>query len=661
MNAKFLVFAFCVCATAYASGCRADNTSLPFVSPLFTDNMVLQRGTPDRVWGWSAPGSKIVVTVAGKSAKTTANSGGEWLAVLPLLPVGGPYELTVTGPQSETFKNVLVGDVWLCSGQSNMEFGIGNTKNAQAEIANADHPQIRLFMVGHSIAVTPQKVASGQWVTCAPETVVQGGWSGFSAVGYFFGRELNQKLNVPIGLIESNWGGTPAESWTSEQALKTMPDFAPQLAGLDKTEVPGYDFTPIMDSWNRQNDPGIVAAPNWADLAYTDSDWKSMPLPQYWGGADSPNLANFLGLVWYRKEVDLPADVAGKSAVLHLGPVDDNDTTFVNGVQVGATIGWQAPREYPVPANLLVAGRSVIAVRVFNVAGGGGIYGKQEDMHMDVSGTSPISLAGAWKYKISVSLAQATPYPEDYTRSATNPAVLYNGMINPLTPFNIKGAIWYQGEANSGRAEQYRKLLPLMIGDWRSRWNEGDFPFYIVQLAGHRPVEFPDLREAQWETAQTVPNSGIATAIDIGDLNNVHPTDKQDVGHRLALVALAKTYGEDIEYSGPVYQSMKIDGNSIRLSFSHIAGGLVAKDNLPLKAFEIAGADGQFVPAEAKIDGEAVVVSTDAVPHPLAVRYDWAGFPASSLYNKAGLPCFPFRTDLPGNASHLAPLAVSAH
>ena len=645
MKSKLRLLALLFPAMMLFSSCWADSAPLPFLCPLFTDNMVLQRGLSDPVWGWTTPGAVVRVGIAGREARAVAGADGRWTAHLPPLPAGGPYLLTVIGPQAQTLKNVLVGDVWICSGQSNMEFGIGNTTNAAQEIANARYPQIRLYMVGHDIALTPQTTVSGQWVPCSPATVTQGGWNGFSAVGYFFGRELNQTLHIPIGLIETNWGGTPAEAWTSESALQAMPDFQAQLTQLGQAKTPSYDFAAVLAAWGRQNDLGVSQTPGWADPAYDVSAWKTMALPQYWEGAGDPDLANFDGILWYRKDVTLPEDTAGQGAVLYLGPIDDDDTTFINGIQVGATQGYQSPRDYVVPKNILKAGRNVITVRVLDTGLGGGIWGQPADMHLDIAGQPSLPLAGAWRYKISRPLAQTPPLPQDIRSNPSFTSVLYNGMINPLQSFGIKGMIWYQGEANAGRAEQYRRLLPLMIGDWRTRWGQGNFPFYIVQLAGHQPDNWPELREAQWLTAQRVPNSGIAAAIDVGNETDVHPKDKQDVGHRLALVALAKTYGQKIEYSGPVYQSLTVTGSQARLTFTHLGGGLVARGGPALTAFTIAGGDGKFVPADAKIAGDMVIISSPQVPNPTAVRYDWAGFPASSLYNQAGLPAFPFATD----------------
>jgi sialate O-acetylesterase len=470
---------------------RAQTDDKPYVSPVFGSNMVLQRKIPVPVWGWTQPGQKVTVSIEGRSATATAQPDGKWMARLAPLPVGGPYKMRIEGPQQTvSFDNILVGDVWICSGQSNMEFGIGNGNDAQKEIANANYPEIRLFTVMKKVAYEPQtslarsdKDLMGEWSVCSPESVRTGGWNGFTAVGYFFGRQLYQDEKVPIGLIHTSWGGTIAEAWTSAQALESMPDFKPAVDKL--TEVKANPATGKQD-----NNPNVVT-------------------------------------------------------------------------------------------------------------------------------------------------------------------VLYDGMIAPLIPYGIKGAIWYQGESNAGRAYQYRTLLPTMIRDWRTRWGEGDFPFFIVQLANWQKTDpnpkedaWAELREAQSMTARTVPKTGIAVTIDVGDAADIHPKDKQTVGKRLALAAEALAYGKHVEYSGPAYKSMSLangDG-ALRLTFDHVGGGLTAKGE-KLTGFEIAGEDRKFVWADAQIAGNSIIVSSPQVPHPVAVRYAWQINPECNLYNKAGLPASPFRTD----------------
>lgn len=629
---------------------RAGAQDKPLVHPLFTDHMVLQRELPAPIWGWAAPGCEIKVSLAGKTASTKADDSGRWQAKLGPFPAGGPHSLRVAGPKTVVIQDVLIGDVWICSGQSNMEWGVAGSNNAQQEIAAANHPSVRLFTVPKSVSLRPQELVSGQWQICSPQTV-----AGFSAVGYFFGRDLNKALDVPIGLIHTSWGGTVAEAWTSAEALSTMDDFQPAVeqfrqmaaaleAGTDK-------FEEQLAKWWRENDPGSADGLGWADPALKTADWKSMNLPTQWEQAGLPD---YDGVVWFRKEFELPESAAGRDGTLSLGPIDDIDTTWVNGVRVGGMNTWTDPRVYKVPGHVLKAGRNVVSVRVLDTGGGGGIYGQADQMRFEPSGGgNRIPLAGVWQYKASTSLAQTKPVPQRLDNNPNVVTVLYNGMIAPLIPYGVKGAIWYQGESNAGRPLQYRTLLPTMIRDWRTRFGVGEFPFLVVQLANFMAVQqqpaepgWAELREAQLLTSLKTPRCGLAVAIDIGEANDIHPRNKQDVGARLALAARGIAYGQSIEYSGPVFKSMEVAEGQARLRFEHIGGGLVAKGSGPLKGFAIAGADKRFVFAEAKIDGDTVVVSSPQVPQPVAVRYGWANNPVCNFYNQAGLPASPFRTDI---------------
>ena len=622
----------------------------PYLHPLFSDSMVLQRDLACPVWGWTTPGQKVTVSMAGKTAEATADDTGRWLVKLGPFPAGGPHELTVSGPETVTLKDVLVGDVWICSGQSNMQWAVGGVVNAQQEIATADHPQIRLFGVPTVVAFEPQETVNGQWQVCSPQTI-----PGFTAVGYFFGRKLNEDLKVPIGLINASWGGTIAEAWTSGEALKTMPDFAPAVDALERLVADQKQlqatFEEQMKGWWAKNDPGSATDPGRADPALDASAWKTMDVPQNW---ESAGLADFDGVVWFRKEVEVPAAWQGQEVVLHLGPIDDRDTTWVNGVEVGATDAYDKPRDYHLPAAALKPGRNVIAVRVLDTGGAGGFRGKPEEMRLeavDVKEGGDLSLAGPWLYQDSTPLAKASPLPQRLESNPNQVSVLYNAMIAPLVPFGIKGAIWYQGESNADRAEQYARLLPTLIQDWRARFGVGDFPFLIAQLANFMAVDaepkddpWPNLRWSQWRTTQALPNVGMACIIDLGDANDIHPRNKQDVGARLALAARAIGYGQKVEYSGPVYKSLTVEGTKARLTFDHLGGGLVVKGD-QLQGFAIAGEDKVFVWADAAVEGNAVVVSSPEVAKPVAVRYAWGNNPVCNLYNQAGLPAVPFATD----------------
>ena len=632
-------------APATAAVVAPGTAERPFLHPLFTDHMVMQRGIKAPVWGWTDPGKKVTVAMSGKTAEAVADTSGRWQARIGPFPAGGPFNLTVTGRQSVTISDVLVGDVWICSGQSNMEWPVGSAINAKDEIAKADNPQIRLFSVPKRIAFEPVTGVHSQWQTCSPATV-----GGFSAVGYFFGRSLNQDLKVPIGLIHTSWGGTVAEAWVSAAALKTMADFRPQveqLAGLCAAINSGQQDR-LLDRWYQTKDPGTAKA--WHSPQTDVSAWKEAVLPSEF---EQVGLQNYDGIVWFQRVFDVPAAWAGKGLVLSLGPIDDFDATWVNGVMVGAMERWDAPRVYKVPGDLVKAGSNVITIRVLDTGGGGGLVGRPEQMKVYPSGdeASAMTLAGPWRMQDTIAYAQIQPMP---VTSANNPnicTVLYNGMISPLVPFAIKGAIWYQGESNAGRAFQYRTLLPALIKDWRSSFGAGDLGFHIVSLANFQgtsaePIDndWAELREAQALCTKALPNCGIAMAIDIGEAGDIHPKNKQEVGRRLALSALAVTYGKKIEWSGPWYKAMKVTDKGIRLTFDHVGSGLEAKGGR-LTGFAIAGEDRKFVWADAVIAGEAVLVSSPKVGKPVAVRYAWDINPVCNLYNQAGLPAVPFRTD----------------
>ncbi len=527
-----------------------------------------------------------------------------------------------------------------------MEWPVTACNNAQQEIAAADYPSIRLFTVPKRVSTEPQQTVDSQWQVCNPQTV-----PGFSAVGYYFGRELQRQLDVPIGLIHTSWGGTVAEAWTSAEALNTIDDFRPAVASfqqmVEAQRTGKDDFGQAMENWFNDNDPGSKQSWFQADIA-TDA-WKTMTLP---GGWESRGLNNFDGIVWFRTEIDVPPRAAGKEAVLHLGPIDDRDTTWVNDRQVGAMNDWNVARNYKLAAGVLQPGRNVIAIRVLDTGGGGGMHGQPHQMSLEISGSDAISLASEWQYQVSTSLAKTSPVPRQLSNNPNVVTVLYNGMLAPIVPYGIKGAIWYQGESNAGRPLQYRTLLPTMIGDWRKQFDVGDFPFLVVQLANFmaqqtQPVEsgWAELREAQWLTARNDKNVGLALAIDIGEANDIHPRNKQEVGRRLALSALRVAHGREIVSSGPEFVSAEFKAGKAYLKFDQIGEGLMSKSGR-LTGFAIAGEDKKFVWGEAVIEGDTVVVSSPQVAKPTAVRYGWANNPTCNLYNKAGLPASPFRTDV---------------
>ena len=619
---------------------------------LFSDHMVLQRGKPIPVWGTSPPRAEIKLTINGEEIRTEADGRGQWRVTLPEMRAGGPHTLNAESAGTKIeLQDVLVGDVWICSGQSNMEWPVRLSNNPQQEIEAAEHPQIRLFTVPKRISVTPQSDVDGEWTVCSPSSVPN-----FSAVGYYFGRHLRRELKVPIGLIHTSWGGTVAEAWTSGEALDKMPDFYQALRAFRETvSAQGADKPTWEDrvaDWWKENDGGD---PKWR-TAKDGNSWKDMKLPVNWENANV-GLDNFDGIVWFRREFTLPKDWKPRNGKLSLGPIDDADTTWVNGHKVGSTGIWNQPRVYAVPREALKPGRNVIAVRVFDGNGGGGIFGTVAQMRLtfDDSATA-VKLDGDWKFRVRAALKDLSPLPQRLGNNPNVVTVLYNGMLAPLTRFGIKGAIWYQGESNANRPMQYRRLLPTMIADWRNRFEQGNFPFLVVQLANfmqrqQQPVQpgWAELREAQLLTARRDPQVGLAVTTDIGEANDIHPRNKQDVGKRLALSALKIAYGkQDVVDSGPTFKTFEIIGGELRLIFENVGSGLVASGD-KVTGFAVArrGSD-QFFWAEGRIEGKnTVVIWSDELDEPWLVRYNWANNPIGNLSNKEGLPAVPFRTDVP--------------
>ena len=624
---------------------------------IFTDNMVLQQQSDVKIWGKAKPGKTVKVTTSwnGKTYEVRAGESGHWRATVSTPAAGGPYTVTVSDGKPVELKNVLIGEVWLCSGQSNMEMRIADRvlNYEQAMQQAGRYKNIRLLHIDNTTSPAPLDEAAvrhGGWQECSGENIAD-----FSAVGYFFGRELNENLDVPVGLIESCWGGTYAESWTSAGALAEIPWFRPRIEKVKQIPHSPEERTRMfyddIDAWREQMMQAEQAFEQgravWAEASFDDSSWGEIAVP---GFVQDQGLDGFSGFMWVRKTVDIPAAWAGKELTLTLSAIDDNDFTYFNGVEVGHTEGCLALRSYKIPASLVKAGKATVAVRVMDTGGKGGIFGDPEGIALCKSDTEKLPLAGAWKYKVSLGLGEAPDMPVNTATEPNYPTFLYNAMINPLVDYAIRGAIWYQGEANVARAAQYRDLLPLMIHDWRQQWGYA-FPFYIVQLPnymkaqeGPEESDWAELREAQKHTLR-LENTGMAVTIDVGDGDDLHPKNKPEVGRRLALIARAQTYGERIPCSGPVYDSYGIEGNTIRIRFSHTDGGLKTSDGGAVRGFYIAGADHEFHAADAVVEGDTVVVSSKEVRFPVAVRYAWANNPVCNLYNGAGLPAGPFRTD----------------
>ena len=613
---------------------------------IFGDNMVLQRDKPIPIWGWANKNEKVTVQFNGQVKTVKAGKDGQWKVLLNAEKAGGPYDLLVKSSNSITLHNILMGDVWICSGQSNMEFHVNGVFNASKEIAQSANPDIRHFYLPKDIAVTPQEdIKESAWKAASPEST-----GDFTAVGYFFARTLNEQLHVPIGLIHTSWGGTIVETWISREGLAGNDAFRELMTHtpvLNLDSMANANKSRLLNTIRQVQGslPDAATAASWQSAGTDDHDWARMKVPGLW---EQQQLPGFDGVVWFRKTVNIAAADAGKAAELSLGTIDDNDVTYINGTPVGSTQQYNAFRVYKIPAGVLKEGNNVIAVKVEDNAGGGGFYGEPENLFLSVNGRKQ-PLAGDWAFRVaSMAPPVSSVGPNSY------PSLLYNAMIHPILPFAIKGAIWYQGESNAGRAYQYRKSFPLLINNWRQLWKQGDFPFYFVQLASFNASNgtskdgssWAELREAQTLTLQ-LPNTGMAVITDIGEPTDIHPKNKQDVGKRLAAAALHDTYGQNIVYSGPVYQSMQVNGRQVTLSFTSVGSGLIAKDKYGyIKGFEVAGADQQFHYAKAYIKGDKVIVFADEVSAPVAVRYGWADNNLEdNLFNKEGFPAGPFRTD----------------
>jgi len=622
---------------------------------MFTDNMVLQQQTDAPIWGTAKAKKNVKVTTSWDKKTYTVQSGadGSW-TIKVKTPAASftPFTISFSDGKDLVLKNILIGEVWICSGQSNMEMpvvGWGKVINNKQEVANASYPNIRLLHVSKRTANVPLndlKLENDGWKECSPATIPE-----FSSVAYFFGRNLFQNLNIPIGLINTSWGGTIAETWMSAETAETMPDFTDRVKNMKgKTDEQQQQmYFDQLKNWDEniknidcgyKNKVAIFTLP-----AFDDASWKTMPVPGMW-----ENKLSFIfdGVAWFRKTITIPEDWAGKDLKLSLGAIDDNDQTFFNGEQIGSTEGFMTARNYTIPANLVKGGTAVLTIRILDTAGDGGFYGG--NMSLSLSDNQKLDLAGDWKCMFGTKLRDLPQTPSSPVNNPNRPTVLYNSMIHPLVPMAVRGAIWYQGEANADRAYQYREVFPLLITDWRKQFNK-DLAFYFVQLANYmkvdnEPVEsnWAELREAQAQTLH-LENTGMAVTIDIGEAGDIHPKNKQDVGLRLALAARANTYGQKIAFSGPIYDTYKMEGNKVRISFKYTNDGLKAKDGGVVKGFAIAGLDHKFHWATATIEGDEVVVTCPEVDFPVAVRYAWANNPVCNLYNGAGLPASPFRTD----------------
>ncbi len=653
--------------------CKQEKAFITLPS-IISNGMVLQQKTQIKLWGEANANASIVITAGwGKTIKTKANENGKWMAIINTPAAGPAFDIQFRNDDTVfTVHDVLLGEVWLASGQSNMEMPLegwppnDTIQNSETEINQAHFADIRVFTVNRAYSFIPQTNVSGQWEKADTSLVGE-----FSATAYFFAKKLHQKLKVPVGIIHSSWGGTPVESWISAEKLHAANEFIPEIQAIKEAIPLEQNLNNWLDSL-----PSITISDTVPEISYEttefmdsmcasqtfdDSQWASMQLPISW---ETTEVGHFDGNIWFRKMIEIPETWLNKNLILELGPIDDMDLSYFNGEKIGENLEdglWQKKRIYKINKSLVINTINLIAIRVTDIQGGGGIYGNWNDLKIypenDIS--KAISLAGEWKYLPTAEYRNNKFYlynianREYFARpkvpiqaSPNTPTCLYNAMIAPLLQYTIKGAIWYQGESNVGRAKQYSKTFPLMIENWRKEWQLGNFPFYFVQIA---PFQYESgtnsapLRDAQRLSLRT-PNTGMAVTLDIGDINNIHPANKKDVGERLALWALAKDYGESIVYSGPLYHQMKVENSLLRISFTHIGSGLMI-NGTTLKEFEIAGEDGIFYPAKATVNNNVVILQCEKVKNPKAARYAFSNAPDGNLFNKEGLPASSFTTE----------------
>jgi sialate O-acetylesterase len=627
----------------YSSLAEAQLTA----AKIFTSHMVLQRETDIPVWGNATPGVEVTVELSNKKASVITASDGKWKLYLPKFKAGGPYQLKVyetKNPKTSSiiFNDVLIGDVWLASGQSNMEMEVQQSKNPQAEIANANYPNIRLFKVSHAVGLQPATDFKDEtvWKVCDSNSIKT-----TSAVAYFFARKIYTDVNVPVGILQTAWGGTPVEAWTSREMLlsssitkqKVLDNDTLTNYALIKDTVANSTFWKIV--YNPQNDADKIIPQTFFD----DSEWDTVTMPGLFRNVLHPT---YEGIIWLRKSFTLLTNNIEKDVTINLGHPEMNYSLYINGHEICKNI-WNASfsHSYIIPSNYLVKGKNNITVRMAALWGGGGFNPPGNEMYL-LNGNNKINLAGNWKYKINIE--PAVPQSKNYQNY---PTMLYNAMVAPVVGYAIKGFLWYQGESNAWDAYNYRTLFPMMINDWRNHWGQGNLPFFYVQLANfmkqkNEPVEseWAELREAQALTL-SLPNTGMACIVDIGDANDIHPKNKQEVGRRLALIAETKCYQKNIIANGPVYKNYVVRENEIVIGFEETSSQLRTLFNEKLTGFSIAGADRKFYWASARIEGKNIIVSSDKVRNPVAVRYAWADNPDCNLINSEGLPALPFRTD----------------
>ncbi|SHM04242.1 sialate O-acetylesterase [Chryseobacterium polytrichastri] len=608
---------------------------------LVSDGMVLQRDQKLKIWGQADSGEKVEINFQHKKYNTIADNSGNWKIMLPEMKSGGPFTMTIN---EITLKNILIGDVYLCSGQSNMELPMRRVKTLYPEeLTNANNSNIRFFTVPqkYDFKIAQNNLDGGIWEETNPQNI-----QNFSAVAYFFAKEMYLYNKIPVGIINSSLGGSPIQSWMDESSLKKYPEYLAEAQKWRNNELISQTESSeraLGDAWSAELDQSDAGISNhWEKPEFNDSEWKKMNVPGSWEDIEKP----FDGSIWFRKEIFLPKGAEKNTAFLNLGRIKDADVTYINGKKAGNVTYEYPPRWYDIPAGVLKEGKNIITVRITNGSGKGEFI-KDKDYFLQI-GSEKIDLKGEWKYKIGAIMNRPAP---GQTFIRWKPTGLYNAMLNPLIQYSIKAVLWYQGESNTGKPQEYQDLLSTMILDWRSKWSQKNLPFFIVQLANFmeakpEPTEsnWAELREQQRKVSQTIPKTGLAVTIDIGEWNDIHPLNKKEVGKRLSLQAQKTLFDNKIIADGPVYESMKIDGDKIILSFKKGTDDFSKVSEL--KGFAIKGKDGVFKWAQAKMEGSKIIAWNDEIKDPIAVRYAWADNPdKANLKNKTGLPASPFTTE----------------
>lgn len=651
---KLLVYQlFTTVLFLFVSFSVSGNVTLPF---MVSDGMVLQRESKIKIWGWASPGEKVRIKFNSKTFNTTGDAEGSWMITMPPLKAGGPYNMEIKGNNTIIITDILIGDVWFCSGQSNMVLNMERVKERYPEdIANADYPEIRNFFIPTSSdALSVHKdLPAGKWIKASPENVLS-----FGAATYFFARSIYNEYKIPVGIINSSVGGTPIEAWISEEGFKDFPLITGRISKLRDTSY----LNPILRASHRRQqtpvrqfrdvDKGMTESKPWFDISYNPEGWHKFWLPGYW---EDQGVKGLHGVVWFRKEIIVPETMTGKPAKLFLGRIVDADNVYVNGTLTGNTTYQYPPRRYNLKPDLLKPGKNIIVVRVTNNSGKGGFV--PDKPYFLVAGNDSIDLRGEWLYKAGQVFRPVVTDPGSSQQAISmqnEPTGLYNTMVAPLINYQVKGILWYQGETNSNRPQEYGKLLPALIFDWRNKWQQGDIPFLYVQLPNFMEVQYLP-SESQWAElrysqlkALSVPNTAMAVTIDAGEWNDIHPLNKKVVGERLALAAKKLAYGNSsIVFSGPVLKSISKEGDRLTLEFDHTGSGLIVKGGGDLYYFSVAGADKKFSWAKAVIEGKRVVVTSDEITDPVYIRYAWADNPeGANLYNKEGLPASPFEASV---------------